>query len=491
MRSLGVLSGCLLALAVTVPSARGQEPDAEITPLLASVRESERAGLAARLEVDHLGELPLYDLHLAVDDEGSLGDLGTDAMSHVRARIVVPAGMQVAATGIELASAPVRDPAGRAPRREVTIGAALVRDFAVLVSGELVTAERDVGGVRVRSWFLARERAAGERVLDVAASALAIFVRRFGPYPYPELDVVEAPLVGGAGGIEFSGLVTVASMFYRPSGMGALAPMLGGAGSSPSATSGSGGLEDGMLEFVTAHEVAHQWWHGIVGSDSRRHPWVDESLAQYSAMLYLEDRYGTTRAQEEGERHVEMNFHAMRMMGQPDAAVDRPTSAFGAPVTYAGLVYGKGPYLYPAIRAAIGDDAFFAGLRGYVERYRYRIAPGRGPIESLATGAHASRVRALARHWLDETHGDADLGASDPGAMLGAMLPPELRDQMRDPAMRAMFEQLMRAMAGGAGGGSAEGMPDLSSLLGGLGGGGLSPEQLQRILGSLPRSSSR
>ena len=44
-----------------------------------------------------------------------------------------------------------------------------------------------------------------------------------------------------------------------------------------------GGMTDGMLEFVVAHEVAHQWWHGLVGSDSRDHPYVDEALAQLVA----------------------------------------------------------------------------------------------------------------------------------------------------------------------------------------------------------------
>ena len=147
--------------------------------------------------------------------------------------------------------------------------------------------------------------------------------------PYTDFTVSEAAIVGGAGGVEFSGLVTAASMFYRPmtgahggggeeQEIAALLGQLGGGGGA--------GMTDGMLEFVVAHEVAHQWWHGLVGSDSRDHPYVDEALAQYSSILYLEDRYGAARAEKDGDTNAKMNFQTMRMLGNADAPADRPLS---------------------------------------------------------------------------------------------------------------------------------------------------------------------
>ena len=412
------------------------------------------------------------------DDGGTNGDLGTGALGMVRARIVVPADVQVASSGIEVRSVPVRDPATRAPRREITVSAGLVRDFALVASASLESTARDVSGVSVRSWYLPAERAAGRRVLEAAASSLALFEQRFGPYPFTELDVVEAPLIGGAGGVEFSSLVTIASMFYQPAGSGGLGP-LGALMGGGSGGVDAGEMQDAMLEFVTAHEVAHQWWYGLVGSDSREHPWVDESLAQWSAMHWVESRYGAARAQQEADRHVAMGYRAMRMMGLPDGAVDRPASAFTPPIAYAGLVYGKGPYLYGALRAELGDEAFFTGLRAYATRYRHRDAPGRGPIDTLATGPHAARVRALARRWLDQSHGDEDVGGTgDPAAMLGSMVPPELRDQLADPAMQSVLRQLLQGMAG-AGGGDMS--PQDAARL---------QEQMQQVLGGLPDTST-
>ncbi len=431
------------------------------------------------------------------DDEGTQGDLGTDAMGNVRARIVVPRALHVVASGAEVGRRRVREADGATDRRvEIAVNAGVIRDFALLAGPTLAVGSRQVGETLVRSYYLPEDATSGQSVLDTTANALAVFEQRFGPYPYTELDVVEAPLVGGAGGVEFSALVTVASMFYRPAsagdgggglgGLGAMMAMLGDEGGDGSegesegesaAPAGLDPMQQSILEFVTAHEAAHQWWHGIVGSDSRRHPWTDESLAQYSAMLYFEDHYSAQRAEEEGERQVAMNFHVMRLEHHADGAVDRAASAFPNPMDYAGLVYGKGPYLYRALRRELGDIAFFQRLRDYVSQYRMRIAPSRGVIEVMASGDHGARVRALARRWLDERHGDQDLGPSTMDSVMARMLPPEIAN---DPQMRAMLGQVMQGMMGGGGG-----MPsDLGSMMGGSGGGDgeeMSPEMLEAV----------
>ncbi len=84
-------------------------------------------------------------------------------------------------------------------RQRLEVGAAAVRDFCVMSGATLRTATRRVGEVDVRSHYLPDDQAAGERVLDVAAAALEDYERRFGPYPYVDLDMVEAPLVGARG----------------------------------------------------------------------------------------------------------------------------------------------------------------------------------------------------------------------------------------------------------------------------------------------------
>jgi hypothetical protein len=160
----------------------------------------------------------------------------------------------------------------------------------------------------------------------------------------------------------------------------------------------------------------------MVGSDSREHPFVDEGLAQYSAILYLEDRYGKERATRDGDTNSKMSYQTMRMMGTPDGPVDRPVAAFSSNLAYGGLVYGKGPYFYAALRKLLGDEAFFALLHDYTSKNRFKQAPGRGLADLAAAGPRGAKVRALAAHWLDEAHGDEDLGKLDVGSLLGGIL---------------------------------------------------------------------
>ncbi|MCP4606947.1 MAG: M1 family metallopeptidase [Proteobacteria bacterium] len=384
-------------------------------------------------------------------DRSTLGDLGSDQIAHVLATIVTSQDTQIVSTGIPLEE-PRHKPNGR---RELRVGAALVRDFAILSSPDFSFSSQTVNGIEIRSYYLRKEQEVGERVLDTAVHALKYFERRFGAYPYGDFDVVEAPLVGGAGGVEFAGLVTVASMFYRPVNIsgGPIANLMKGkVGSAPLQQ-----MLGSMLEFVTAHEVAHQYWHGLVGSDSRQNPFNDEGLAQYSALLYMEDRYGKARAGKEADLQVAMGYRMMRMMGHPDRAVDRPVAEFETPIAYAGSVYGKGPLVYRELRRAVGDATFFSTLRDYVRAYRFRIAPRRAFIDMLAK--NNIQVSSIARRWLDEQHGDEDLGTADLSQIMGMFMGPgystaleslglgrlggsPLSDMQNSPEIQKLLEEL-------------------------------------------------
>ncbi len=164
-----------------------------------------------------------------------------------------------------------------------------------------------------------------------------------------------------------------------------------------------------VLEMTIAHEVAHQWWAIAVGSDSIREPFVDESLANYSAVLYFEDRYGREAAEKIINMHLKTPYSMARMLGLPDAPANLPTSAYISSLQYSAAVYGKGALYYDELRRAVGDGVFFAALRQYYSKYHGGLAHARSLGDLISAKAPKMGVEALYRHWIEETHGDQDI----------------------------------------------------------------------------------
>ena len=409
---------------------------------------------------------PLHEGRFQTGRPPRFGDLVWNGVASFRVRTVVPAGLTVVTNLVD------RPPTSVPGLGEVVVSeGALVRDFVLVAGRDLARRSVDVGATRVTSVFRRRDAAAGAKVLEIAAAALGSLERRFGPYPYTELDVAQASLVGGAGGVEFSGMVLVAGMLYRSpmdsaSPMAALMQALGGMRGGLGGPGGPGGppqgsttlpgvdLLEGILEFTVAHEIAHQYFAGIVGNDSHHAPAFDEPLAQYAAGLVVEDRRGPEAARVAMDRNVKLNYAVYRLLGGVDRPALRETASFRSPIEYAGLVYGKAPYLYVALRESLGAARLHGAMRAAVERHRFRIISMGEWVDALEAeaGGPASGVRAAFRRFFEETHGDADLGVDDSGDfVLDAMFAPSVRATLRQtlPALGLDPGTLLRTLLGG------------------------------------------
>ncbi len=316
------------------------------------------------------------------------------------------------------------------------------RDFPVLMSdqpeGFKVNRFKtfDVAGkqVRVRVYATRANAAKADAAIEIAGRALQIYAKRFGAYTYSTFVVAEAPIRGGAGGMEYSGMTGIASMLYGDLGaqLGGLFQMFGGASSSGSSPLGDmmtkqKALLDSLFEETIAHEVAHQWWAIGVGSDSANAPWLDESLTNYSSMIYWEDRYGKPKAQQMSDAHLKSSYAFARMLGTADARADLKSAAYSDSLQYGAVVYGKGALFYGALRKLVGDEKFFAALREYYAKFNGKLADKNSlrQIFKAQSPAKAVQIEALYKRWIEGTNGDADITGGKVmtmGDLLGGML---------------------------------------------------------------------
>ncbi|WP_202865802.1 M1 family metallopeptidase [Kribbella turkmenica] len=197
-----------------------------------------------------------------------------------------------------------------------------VRDFA-WAAGPFTTSEAtSPGGTRVRTW--ATSTVAPVAVADARTRAMAAvddFGRRFGSYPYGELDLVLHDRWTRFSGMEYPGFVLLIS-----SG----APVV--------------------------HEVAHQWWYGIVGNNEYADPWLDEAFATYATDLH------------DGNRRTGC------WPGSLPAAISSPMSYWQShQASYGTYVYTYGACLLHDLQRHLGTEAMAELLATYAKTHWYGV----------------------------------------------------------------------------------------------------------------------
>jgi hypothetical protein len=217
-----------------------------------------------------------------------------------------------------------------------------VRDFSFVVNPRFRLTERMAGDHRIRVYT---ETVDGARTADLAVAGLIGLEEAFGGYPWDDLVLAE---VGAGGGfsMEYPRMIHLTR----------------------------GKVTDA---YVVYHEVAHQWFYGQVGNDQQTEPWLDEALADFSA------------------RHL-MGIGENQCSTRP---VDSEVFAWEAGATAGGdwtscdgyfhAVFYRGTEFLTAVRGAMGDGAFFAALRGWVDRHRHGFATGAELLRHLQREADA------------------------------------------------------------------------------------------------------
>jgi len=246
--------------------------------------------------------------------------------------------MKVPEEGITVATSAPAEPNGEWTRYRLS-GA---RTFVFSASDRFVMTESAVGSVVIRSYYFSGHEGAGEGMLNAAVQAVGLFEAKFAPYPYDSLSVVETESPDGQ---EYDGLVFLSSDFYDQ----------------------YGGSNRSNMVSIGVHEIAHNWWFGLVGNDQALEPWLDEALAVYSERIFYEftnPNYG------DWWWNFRVNYFS------PSGWVDTSIYEGGTFRGYTNAAYLTGAYFLEDLRVRMGDQDFYNFLKDYAARYSYKQATG-------------------------------------------------------------------------------------------------------------------
>ena len=209
------------------------------------------------------------------------------------------------------------------------------RTFAVSASDQFLVYDATAGAAQIYAYYYPGYETQGAAILNAAVRAVGIFEAKFGPYPYGSLSIVQADLNDGQ---EYDGLVYLATKFYNEYDDTARS----------------------NLVAIGVHEIAHQWWFGLVGSDQAMEPWLDEALCVYSEAIFYKFIYPNSY---DWWWNFRVNYFG------PSGYVD--TNIYEHPTfrSYVNASYLNGANFLEALNIRMGDDVFFHFLQDYTSRY--------------------------------------------------------------------------------------------------------------------------
>ena len=190
-----------------------------------------------------------------------------------------------------------------------------------------------------------------KRMAAAVKESFAYYTKHFGPYQHPQVRILEFPKYQSfaqsfAGTIPFS------------ESIGFIAKV------------DPNDPEDVDYPFyVTAHEVAHQWWgHQVAGGNVQGETMLVETMAQYSALMVMKHHYG---AYTMGKfLDYELNSY---LRGR---AFERKKEVPLAKVENQGYIhYRKGSLVMYALQDYIGEANVNKALHRFLEQHKYETVP--------------------------------------------------------------------------------------------------------------------
>jgi len=254
-----------------------------------------------------------------------VNDYTTDRFS-ADIKVTVPSGYKVLGSGIDSSEGP-NTTRWRFNESSFPGSIAVVRgDPRAVSSGGVTTA------------FYVRKAA------DVAGAygeefsrAMIYFTSLFGAPPKRNLTVVETES-GAPNGYSAPGLI-----FLSPGGMG----------------------KDVNLKLV-ANQVARQWWGTLVSPATRNHLWIENGLARYSELLYVEHVNGSGAMQQQ----VHDTYVEALTVDQPPLIQAARLEDY-SPEFWAATA-GKGAAVLNMLRGVMGDEKFMALLKALPEKFEWK-----------------------------------------------------------------------------------------------------------------------
>jgi aminopeptidase N len=189
-----------------------------------------------------------------------------------------------------------------------------------------------------------------QRMIYAVKKSLAYYTTNFGPYQHRQVRIVEFPRYDG----NFA--QSLPNTIPYSEAVGFIARV---------------GSDDDIDYpfYVTAHEVAHQWWaHQVIGADAAGATMLSETMAQYSALRVMEKEYGSANMRRFLEYELDRYLTGRSAERKRELPIELNENQ---PYIH----YSKGSLVMYALGDYLGEARMNRAIRGFLDVEKFRGPP--------------------------------------------------------------------------------------------------------------------
>lgn len=207
------------------------------------------------------------------------------------------------------------------------------------------------------SYYLPKHHSLYRGSARYTAQTIEYLSKKVGEYPYQQCAVVDGTLLAG-GGMEYPTITVIGSVNSAA-----------------------------VLKTIIIHEVGHNWFYGILGSNERDHPWMDEGINSYyehkmdevidvnkeksSPVIGKKTRQENTIGINSSNKTLENIAYFATATIDLDQPCDAPSDAY-LPINYGGVVYQKTAKMMEYLANYLGEEKFDKLMQTYYKQWQFK-----------------------------------------------------------------------------------------------------------------------
>ncbi len=179
-----------------------------------------------------------------------------------------------------------------------------------------------------------------------------------GDYPYKHVTAVDGSISAG-GGMEYPNVTVIGESY-----------------------------DAFTLETTIMHEVGHNWFYGIFGTNERDHGWMDEGLNSMNENRYIEKKYPNRKliGRDSLPKSNPINWfdighykhkasyytgYLINARKNKDQAI-REKSANHTSFNYGSIIYGKTAIVFDYLMAYLGEEVYDKCMHRYFDEWKFK-----------------------------------------------------------------------------------------------------------------------